>query len=384
MNIVQKQYGPQVRQEVLGEKIQSSLFQALQQEKINPAGMPNIEETDFEEGKPLTFTAVFEVYPEVKLKPFTKVKVEKTMAKVTDADINKTLDVIRGQQKDWVVVERAGKEGDQVDIDFVGSIDGEEFEGGKAEHFSLDLGDKKMIPGFEDGIMGMKAGEEKVIDVKFPKEYGAENLAGKKSQFAIKVHAVKEAQLPELNDAFAEKLGIKEGGLAKLEEEVSKNMQRELEQALKSKVKHQVMDALYEQNKLELPKALIDQEIEHLKKQAEERYGEQMAQEGVAEQSADYFEKEAQRRVALGLLLSEIIKKNEIKADDKRVREMIESVAESYQKPEDVVAMYYNDKQRLAQIESLILEEQVVELIMDSAKVTEKKAAFEDIIKPQN
>ncbi len=383
MKVIKERYGAQVRSEILGDLIQTSLIEALTQEKLNPAGMPNITDTQYEEGKPLTYVAEFEVYPEVSLKPFNKIKVEKLNSDISDSDLNKTLDTIRGQYKDWNIVERAAKNGDQVDLDFVGSIDGEEFPGGKAEHFKLELGANRMIPGFEEGILGMKAGEQKTITVTFPENYGEANLSGKKTDFALTVHAVEEASLPALDDAFAEKLGIKEGGVEKLKEEVRKNMERELDHALKNNAKTKVMDALLEQNKIEIPRALIDGEIDRLQKQAEQMYGKHMALDGVKDKSNDVFEKEAERRVSLGLLLSEIIKQKDIKVDSARVRKMVEDIADAYEKPADVVAMYYADKQRLAGIEALALEEMVTEAVLAEAKVSEKKCTFDEVIKPQ-
>lgn len=381
--VIKERYGAQALNEVLGDVIQASLFEALSQEKLNPAGMPNITETDYNEGKPLKFVAEFEVYPEISLKPFDKLKVEKLVADVADTDLDSTLESIRAQYKNWNDVERAAKSGDQVDIDFVGSVDNVEFEGGKAEHFQMELGASRMIPGFEDGIIGMKAGDEKTIDVTFPDEYAQAELAGKKAQFVITMHAVQESSLPEVDDAFAEKLGITEGGVDKLKEEVRKNMQRELDAALKNEVKGKVLDALLDKNKLEVPRALIDGEIDRLQKQAEQMYGKHMALDGVQDKSNDVFEKEAERRVSLGLLMSEIIKQKEIKVDDERVRKMVEEIADAYEKPEEVVSMYYNDKQRLANVESLVLEDMIIDSILAEAKISEKKAAFSDVVKNQ-
>lgn len=380
LSVVKKQYAASVRADVISDVIQSTLFKALMQEGVNPAGMPTIEETNYDGESPLIYTAIFEVYPEIKLKPFNKLKVERVTAEVTDVDVDKTLELVRAQQKTWAEVARAAKEGDQVDIDFVGSIDGEEFDGGKAEHFKLELGAKQMIPGFEDGIVGMKAGEEKVIKVKFPKDYRAEKLAGKKADFAIILHTVSESQLPELDDVFVEKMGIKEGGVKKLREEIRKNMTRELEQALKTDTKKTVLNAVFEANKIDLPKALVDQEIEGLKKQAEKMYGEQAKL--MHDASASHYEEEATRRVSLGLLISEVIKANEIKVDDAKVREMIESMAEAYQNPQEVIDMYYKHNDSLEQVKALVLEDQVVDFILSEMKVTEKTSTFDEIIKP--
>ena len=382
LKVIRERYGPQVRHEVLGDVIQSSLVNALAQEKLNPVGMPRIEETQFEQGQPLTYTAIFEVYPEVTLKPFKEIKVEKPVAEVNDADIENTLQEICKQYKNWTVIERAAKNDDQVDIDFVGSIDGVEFAGGKAENFKLELNAGNMIPGFTEGIVGMQAGEEKTIDVDFPKEYGQQDLAGKQAQFLIKVNAVAEASLPELDDELAKRLGIKEGGLVALRKEVKKNMQRELVQGLKTKVKQQVMEALLAKNELELPKSAVTSEVDRLQKQAEKMYGEQTNVDEIKNKGQAVFAKEAERRVALGLLVAEIVKQYEIKIDASRVRKMIEEIADAYEKPADVIKNYYGDKKQLANIEALVLEDQVIEKILVDATVSEKQTSFAEIIKP--
>ena len=384
LNVIAERFGPQVRQEILGDVIQSSLIEALTQEKLNPAGMPNITETSFEVGKPLSYVAEFEVYPEITLKPFSKLKIEKPSAEVSDEDLEKTLQTILGQYKDWTEVTRAAKDGDQVEINFVGSLDGVEFDGGKADNFKLEIGAKKMIPGFEEGVIGMKAGEEKNIKVTFPKQYGQADLAGKEADFKITANKVEESSLPEVNDAFAEKLGIKEGGAEKLKVEIRKNMQRELDNALKNQTKKNAMDALVEKNDVEVPRALIDGEIDRMQKEAEKMYGKHAAMDGVMDKSNDVFEKEAKRRVSLGLLVSEIIKQNEMKVDAAKVRKTIEEIADAYESPEEVVAMYYNDKQRLASMEALVLEDMVVDTILEDAKVSNKKTTFGDVIKPQH
>ena len=383
MTVMKERYGAQVRGEILSDSIQSSLVEALSQEKLNPVVMPRITNTQFTPGKPLVYTAEFEVYPEIKLKPFKKIKVEQLTAEISDKDFKETLDNIRQQNKEWKSVERAVQESDRVDINFVGKIDDKEFDGGKAENFKLELGQKRMIPGFEEGIVGMTLNSEKIVPVTFPTDYKDEKLAGKKADFTLTLNGVEESVLAELDDAFAERMGIANGGIEKLESEVRLNMQRELEQAIKADTKKRVMEALYSQNKLELPKAAIDSEIDRLQKQAEQQFGKHMALDGVKDKSNDVFEKEAERRVALGLIMSNIVEEHGIKVDAVRVRTMIESIAEAYQKPDDIVKMYYNDNKNLASIESLVLEDMVVETILAEAKVSDKATSFSEVIKPQ-
>ena len=379
LNLVKQRYGAQVRHEVISDLIQSSLIEALTQEKLRPAGTPTIEDTQFEQGKPLTYTAIFEIYPEVKIKPFSKLKIERWVAKISDADVEKTLSDIRKQQRNWGEVTRAAKKGDQVDINFVGSIEGNEFAGGKAENFKLELGAAKMIDGFAEGIFGMRAGEEKTITATFPKEYAEQQLAGKKAEFTIKVNAVAEASLPEVDESFAARMGVKNGGVAALKKEIKKNMQRELNQVLTAKTKQEVMDALFAAYKIELPKVAIDTEIERLQKQAEKSHQRQLTSEEMAKHR-ETFAKQAERRIALGLIIAAIMEQQQIKLDASEVRKMIEDIADAYEDQAEVINMYYQDKQRLAGIESLVLEQQVVEKVLQDAKITEKQSSFAELI----
>ncbi|HAR56317.1 MAG TPA: trigger factor, partial [Idiomarina baltica] len=281
----------------------------------------------------------------------------------------------------WKEVKRKSKDGDRVTMDFVGSIDGEEFEGGKASDFALELGEGRMIPGFEDQIKGIKAGEEKTIEVTFPEDYHAENLKGKDAQFAVTAKKVEERELPELNDEFVALFGVKEGGVDALKAEVRKNMERELSNTVKSKVKEQVLKGIVEHNEVELPKAMIDQEIDALRKQAAERFG------GNAEQMpnlpAELFEEQAKERVKVGLLLGEVIRTNEMKAEDERVDTIIANAASAYEDPQEVIEYYKSNNDMMQQIRNVALEEQAVEFVLDKAKVTEKEASFDDIMNPK-
>jgi trigger factor len=276
------------------------------------------------------------------------------------------------------VVERAAEDGDKVVINFVGSIDGEEFEGGKAEDFELQLGSGRMIPGFEEGIKRHKAGEEFDIDVNFPEEYHAENLKGKAAKFAITLKEVKGAELPEINDEFASRFGITEGGIDALKAEIRKNMERELQQALKGNVKEQVLNGLLAGNEVELPKALVDGEVDALRRQALQRFGGNNAQ--MPELPAELFTEQAERRVKIGLLLGEVIRTNELQPEDERVQTLIASMASAYEDPKEVIAYYNSNKELMQSMRNLALEEQAVEVILKSAKVTEKTVAFEDFM----
>lgn len=377
VSVINKRYGTAIRQEVTGEVMQRNFIEAIMAEKLNPAGAPTFvpgESTD----DAFEFVATFEVYPEVELTGLDAIEVEKPVADVKDADVDSMIETLRKQHATYEVVEREVQNGDKVKINFVGSIDGEEFEGGKADDFELEMGAGRMIPGFETGIMGHKAGDEFEIDVTFPEEYHAENLKGKAAKFAITLTEVLAAQLPEVTDEFAAQFGISDGGVEALKAEIRKNMSRELEQALKANIKEQVIAGLVANNDIALPKALIDSEIEVLRKQAMQRFGNQGTQ--LPELPADLFKEQAERRVKVGLLLGEVIKSNKLEADDARVDALISSMASAYEDPSEVIAYYKNNQEMLQNMRNVALEEQAVESLLAAAKVSEKEVAFEEFM----
>lgn len=379
-SVVRKKFVGQVSQEVMGEVMQNSFYDAVTQEKLRPAGMPLIEPGTATEN--FEFIATFEVYPEFELKGLDKIKVERPVLEIADADIDKMLETIRKQRKTWKEVDRAAKKGDKLTIDFVGSIDGEEFQGGAAKQVPVELGTKNMITGFEEQLAGTKASQELVINVTFPEDYHAKELAGKPAVFVTTVHKVEESVLPELTDEFAADFGVKEGGLAALKTQIRENMQREAEQAINNRVKEQVYDGLIGLNLLEVPKALVDSEIETLVKQRQEA----MQQYGGAGQVQDVdpaqFETQARRRVSLGLILSEVIQSDKITVPPARLREAVEKLAATYERPEDVVKYYYSDKDRLKEIETMTLEDMAVESVLAKAKVSDKTTAFDALMNP--
>ena len=383
--VVKKRYGQSARQEVLGEVMQSSYMEAVIKEELHPAGAPKIEPKTIEEGSDLEFVAILEVYPEIELGDFSKIAVEKPVAEVSDEDVSKMLETLREQSKTFedAAEDAAAEMGDTVVIDFKGSIDGEEFEGGAAEDQSLELGSGRMIPGFEDGIVGMKAGETKDITVTFPEDYQAENLKGKDAVFAITVKKVQKPVLPEMDDEFFSRYGVKEGGMDGFRTEIAKNMGRELTQAVKNKVKTQVMDGLLDVHAVDLPEALVEQEIDRLKEQAVQRFaGQGMQGLDASALPGEMFKAEAEKRVRLGLIVGEIVKAKELKADEDRVRAMIEEIASAYQEPQQVIDWYYGNEQQLSQVQYVVLEEQVVDTILEAAQVTEKACSYEEAIKP--
>ncbi len=381
MKMVAQMYGKAVRQDVLGEVMQRHFIEAIVKEKINPAGAPTFAPVDVKEGADLVFTATFEVYPEVELKGLESITVEKPAAEVQDSDVEEMLETLRKQQSTWTEVEEAAEDGKRVTIDFVGSIDGEEFEGGKAENFPLEMGAGRMIPGFEDGIAGKTKGMEFEIDVNFPEEYHAENLKGKAAKFAIKVSKVEARELPELNDEFVAKFGVVEGGVDALKAEVRKNMERELKQAIKARIKEQAIEGLVAQNEIDVPAALVEQEIGVLRQQAAQRFGGNM--EAAQQLPREMFEEQAKRRVVVGLLLGEVIKTEELKADEEKVKALIEEMATAYEDPAEVISYYQQNEQMMDNMRNVALEEQAIDAIIAKATVTEKAISFNELMNPQ-
>jgi trigger factor len=384
LKVVRQRYGAGVRQEVLGEVMSRSFYEAVQQEQVKPAGQPSIEAKQTEPGANLEYVATFEVYPEVELADLAELSVERPVAEVTDKDVDNMIDVLRKQQSSWKETKRKAQKGDRVTIDFVGRKDGEEFEGGKAEGQQLVLGSGQMIPGFEDGILGMKPGEEKDIEVTFPEDYQAENLRGAEVTFNIKVTGSEKPELPELDEEFFKAYGVEEGGEEKFREEVRGNMERELKNAATNKVKTQVMDQLFEKHAVDLPAALVAGEVQTLRGQMVQQFGGQIKAEDAAKMLPDtMFEDQAKRRVVLGLVVGEIVKQNKISVDADRVKAKVEELASTYQQPEEVVEYYYNNRELLSGVESVVLEDQVVDFVLDTAKVEEVKSSYDDVIKPQ-
>ncbi|MDE0988627.1 MAG: trigger factor [Pseudomonadales bacterium] len=377
---VKRRFGAGIRQEVSSEMIQSTYGEALQKEDINPAGMPKIEEVNIEEGKDLEYTAVFEVFPEIEVSGLESIEVERLSSSIEEADLEKMIDTLREQRLVYAETDRAAAEKDQVNLDFEGFLEDEPFEGGKAEGTDLVLGSGSMIPGFEDGLTGLKAGEEKDLKLTFPENYQAENLAGQEVLFKIKVNKVSEPELPELNDEFFEQFDVKEGGVEAFRKEVTNNMKRELDSAIKAKVKDQVMDGLSDNNEVDLPQSLIDQEVNRMRQEAVQQFG-GGAQFDPSMLPAEMFSEQAQKRVKIGLIVSAIVDKNSLAADAEKVRETIEEMASTYQEPEEVINYYYSNEQQLSQIQNMVLEGQIVDFVLDSAKVTDKTVSYDEAVK---
>jgi len=383
--VVKKRYEPQVRSEVLGSLINRSYYDAIQQEKLRPAGQPDIvpaEEDDAAENDDagFRFVATFEVYPDFEPVFNDSIKVSRPVVDIAESDIDEMLENLRKQRTDYVLVERAAKDGDQIVIDFLGRLDGEEFDGGKAEKAPLVLGSNSMIPGFESQLLGASAGDEKTIQVTFPEDYQAEHLAGKETSFDITVHEVKESHLPELDEELVKSFGIADGTVASLRADIQKNMERELKQRVDGQIKSQIMDGLIDLNPVDVPTALVSEEI---KRQREQLMQQMPAESDSSFLSDEIFSEQAERRVRLGLVIGEIVQKREIKADAAAVRAQVETMASSYEDPQQVIDYYYGNPELLKNVEGLVLEEAVTDAVLGAATVTDEATSFQDIMNPQ-
>ena len=381
MKEVNRRFGAGIRQEVSSEMMESSYREAIIKEEVSPAGSPQIEDIKIEQGQDLEFTAVFEVFPEIALADFSGIEVAKPEADVTEADIEKMIETLREQRKVFEAVDRAAQNDDKLNIDFEGFIDGEAFEGGKAEGSDLVIGSGSMIPGFEDGLIGAKTGEDTELNVTFPEDYQSSDLAGKDALFKVKVNSVLEAKLPELDESLFEQFGVTEGGLDAFKTEVTANMEKELKAAIATKVKNQVLDGLAETNDVLVPQALIDSEIDRMRREAVQQFGGQQ-QIDPSILPAEMFQDQASKRVVLGLLVNAIVEEKSLSADADLVKEKITEMASSYEEPEQVINYYYSNEEQLNQIQNLVLEEQVIDTVIAEAVVTTEAMGYEEAIKP--
>lgn len=383
LNVVKKRYGASIRAEALDDIIRDAYVGAIQQSALKIAGFPSIEPINFDEGKDVEFAAVVEVYPEVTLGDFATLSIERPTAEVTDADVDTMIANLIRQRAKWEESAEAAADQDRLTIDFAGSIDGEAFEGGTAQDFNIVLGSKRMITGFEEQLVGAKAGDELTINVTFPADYQAENLAGKDAQFKINVKKVVKATLPELDVEFLTAFGVTDGNVEQFRADVRKNMERELRNGIRAKVKAAVFEALVNAHNLEVPKALLSEEIGRQRERALKQFGGNAAQIKPEMLPDDLFKGDAKRSVALSLLVSEIISANKVKVDADRVRALVDEVAQSYEQPEQVVQWYYSSKEQIAQVQSAVLEDQVVDLILAQAQITDKAVSYEELLRPQ-
>jgi trigger factor len=378
--IIEERFGPSVRYEVVDKMIRETLPEAIKQENLEVAGPPSIESVKAEPQQDMEYEVMLEVFPAIELKSLEGKAVEKVESEIGEADIESVLNKVRQQHANWKEVDRAAKNDDQVTIDFEGFVDGEAFEGGKAESVPLVLGSKSMIPGFEDGLVGAKAGDDVELNVTFPEKYHAENLAGKAAVFKTKVHKVEEPELPELNEEFAEKMGVKEGGVEGLKADLKKHLEREVTNLVSAKNKESVFDALLEANAFDIPNTMVEQEMQAMHKQAHHNHGGKHEDHPLSEEEKKQLQEPATKRVRLALLVNEVIKTKELKADQDKVKALVESMAGGYDNPEEFTQWYFSDPQRMQQLEAMALEDMVIEELLKDADVTVKNLSYEEII----
>ncbi|NNE63663.1 MAG: trigger factor [Gammaproteobacteria bacterium] len=380
LKVVQQKYGGHIRQEVLGDVIESSYREAITQENIRPAGMPSIESVNSEGTEEVSYTAVFEIFPEVEKLNLDSIQVEKIEATVVDADFDAMVEKLRQQHKEWVEVERAAANGDQVMVDFEGRIGGELFEGGSGSGMAVEIGAGQMLPEFEAGLEGISVGEEKVVEVNFPEDYHGTDVAGKTAQFNLRATKISEPKLPEVDAEFIKAFGIENGDLEKFRSDVRNNMEKELEQRVKQAVKNAALEGLLAENDIIAPAAMVTEEIKSQKNQAVQRMGQDPETFDISNLPDEMFKEEARKRVQIGLLVGELIKNEKIELDNSRVETTLSDMASSYEDPAQVTEFYRQNREARASLENMVLEEQVVDYILDKAKVTTKQSSFEEVM----
>ena len=379
LNVVKQRYGSQVRQEVMADEMQASYREAIMQEKLRPASGPAIEPTQIESGKDLTFIATFDIYPDITLCDFASLTVDVPVSEVADQDIDDTIERMRKQRIEWNEVEGASENDQRITIDFVGKLDGEEFDGGKAEDFPIVLGDGGMIAGFEENLLGLKVGDNKSFAVTFPEDYGNDKLAGQEATFDVTVKKVEAGSLPDVDAEFVKTFGINDGEVETLKAEIHKSLESELQQQLNAKTKEHIMQSLLDNNEVVLPESMVAQEIDALRKQAQENF----KMETESELPDSLFEEEAKRRVKLGLMIGEIVNEQKLQVDTQLVNQRIQELASQYQDPNQVIQYYQSNTQARASVESLVMEDQVVEWILSKVNQKQNKQTFAEIVKPQ-
>ncbi len=378
---VERRYGASVRQEVVGQLLQTTFYDALEKEHLHVVGTPKITPLPSDAGQPLEYIADVEILPEFEPVELEGVDITKPVSSIADIDVDNGVENLRKQHMAWEVVERASQEGDQVTVDYKGIMDGVAFEGGTANDTPIIIGSNRMIPGFEDGLKNLKAGDTSSLDLTFPEQY-QEHLAGKAVTFEITVKKVEVPVLPELNDALAEKFGIKDGGIEALRAEVLKNLDRSLDEVIKAQVRRQVIENLLERNDIDTPSTLVDNEITRMQKEVAHKYSrgsKEEAEKILSQMPKENFEKQALMNVKTGLIFGELIKRKKLKVDDELVKAHIQSMSVVYQNPEQVVQWYYSNKEQLAEVERIVLEQQVLDAVLETANVTEKQMSYSEL-----
>ena len=381
LKIVLQQYGPQVRSEVIGDAVQKAFTDAVKEANLKVAGQPRIEKKDGAvDAAQFEFSATFEVYPEVKIGDVSGKSIERPQVTVDDAAVERTLQILRKQRVTYAAATRAAQDGDRITVDFEGKIGGEPFAGGKAAGYAFVLGEKRMLPEFESNALGLKAGEARSFDIKFPEDYHGKDVAGKTATFAIAVKLVEEPKLPELDDAFARQLGVPDGDLVKMRAEVRANVEREVKKRVEARLKAQALQLLLDAAPIELPKALVQMETQHMVEQAVA----ELQSKGLKIEQLPFdpqaFESGARRRVALGLIIGELARSEKLQPKPAEVRAMIEAESQSYEHPAEVVKWFYMQPQRLSEMEGLALESNVVSWVLSKVKVEDKPVPFDDLM----
>ncbi len=379
LKIIDAHYGEQVLQEVAGSLIESSLREAFAQENLVPAGTPQVEPKTLERGKDIEFTASFDVYPEIKKLDLKGVEIERPVCEITDEDIDRTVETMRSQKVTYEPVERGAREGDRVTVDFKGTIDGEPFAGGEAEDYQLVLGQGQFLEEFENGVLGAAGGEQRTVNVAFPDDYHGEAVAGKTVEFNIHVKEVAEPQLPEVNEEFIKSFGIESGDVEAFRREIADNLARERDERVSRLTRSRVMDALIRENEIEAPASLVEREIDAMISMNRSMLEQQGMPTEQFEPDRERYREDAGRRVRMGLILSEIVQRNELKPDPGKVKERIEKMAASYEQPESFVQWYYSSRERMQQMESAVLEEQVVEMLLEDADSRETSVSLQEL-----
>lgn len=379
-HVLKKMFGERVRSEVTGDLIESTYYEALSEQQLKPVSHPHIHPAENTAGQGFSYVAHFEVYPEIALDGIGQLEINRPLATVEETDVDAMIERLREQRKTWNKAERRSQVGDQITISFSGTADGENFTNGKVENYAIVIGSNQMIPGFEDQLTGLQTGDSKTFQLTFPETYGSEKLAGKAAIFEIEVTNVEVPYLPEIDADFINNYGIENGDPQTFRHDVKENMARELLQALQGRLKNTVLEALYDKIPVTLPTVMVDEEIENLMKPYKEAARKRKMKWEDLDLPREQFEQHARKRVALGLILSEIIQKNAMKVDNDRVRNVIENMAQSYERPEDVISWYYADESRLNDVRQMVLEDQAVDWAVSKIRIGEEHLTFNEVM----
>lgn len=380
LKMVAASYGAQVQAEVLNDKIGEAFGALVSASKLRVAGMPRVEPKPGAEGGDVAFSATFEVYPDIRIGDLSAVEVQRAVCPVGDAEIDETIEIMRRQRATYHAVERGASDGDRVTVDYRGSLDGTPFEGGTASHFPFTLGEGRMLPEFEAAVRGMKAGESKTFALTFPADYRAQELAGRTAQFDVTVRKVEEPKLPQVDAEFAKALGVADGDLARMRDEIRANLEREVGMRLKNRTRESVLNALLASTSFEVPKALVQEEQRRLAEMARADLAARGVQMKDAPIPVELFAAQAERRVRLGLLLAELVRSQSLQARQDQIRKAIEDIAQSYEKPAEVIQWYLGNRERLAEIEGAVVEDNVVQWVLQRAKVVDTPVAFNELM----